>query len=224
MFVTCCIFYPISLIKNRLLFCGIICFLATANILFCKYIWSEYLPWHLSVVGIACFWMGSGYLIKEVVHKETLNKFLHSKKVFAVIGILYFLFQCIAFLIFKADYVGFSDFTETPVLYFLLNGSGVVLIAFVSNFRYPKWISKFLVFIGQNTLFYFAFHGKVQSVIMKIIDILGMSAIAGENGYLFAPVITIFEALVLIVPCVIFSKYLPFAVGKGRTIPKKHRC
>ena len=78
--------------------------------------------------------------------------------------------------------------------------------------------SRFLLFVGANTLFYFAFHGKVYSLLQtlagKILDGVSFPQPFLINiimGFL----ITFLDALILIIPALIVNKYFPYILGKG---------
>lgn len=213
MFVACCIFYPISKLNRKWL--TIICVLFMAlNIGFRKYICTAYLPWHLSVMGAACFWMGVGFYMKKYVQSEQLTQILKSRRILFGVTLLYFVVLCLACFIGNITYIGFSDFIVYPVLYFILNGLGILLLLCICNQKYSKLLLRFLAFVGQNTLFYFAFHGKVESLLLVICKRLGIFMTIQNYNYILAPGLAIAESLILIIPCIIFTKCLPFAVGK----------
>jgi len=92
---------------------------------------------------------------------------------------------------------------------------GLLLIYYVSCFLIPN--SHFLLFVGRNTLFYFAFHGKVYSLLETILHhIIPIEAITSNQGlqFIVAFLIVILDAAILIIPAIIVNKYLPFLLGK----------
>lgn len=220
MFLACCMFYPISKLERKW-FIMICVTLAALNIVIRKYFITTYLPWHLSVMGLACFWMGVGFYIKTYISKERTEIFFESKKILIGIVVLYGICLLIASVGLKATYLGFSDFIQYPIVYFALNGLGTGMMILISNLKYPRWLEQFLTFIGQNTLFYFAFHGKVQSILLVVANRIHIFPAIQTYSHMVVPVLAILEALLLVIPCIIFKKILPFAVGKDFEWGKK---
>lgn len=213
MFLSCCIFYPISKLKGRWFVVVCVSF-AVVNIVIRKYVIEAYLPWHLSVMGIACFWMGVGFYFKTYVSAECIKRLCESKKIRIGIFLLYIISLLMVYIGLGETYIGFSDFVQYPIVYFVLNGLGTILLVLISNQNYPKWIERFVIFIGQNTLFYFAFHGKVESVLLAVTNKLHILLTLQKYSYIATPVLVILEALILVIPCLVFKRILPFAVGK----------
>lgn len=76
--------------------------------------------------------------------------------------------------------------------------------------------------MGQNTLIYFAFHGKVYSLIQTVLrrffgGIYGaiLSNVIGSS--LFAALFAFGLSVILIVPAYIINRWLPFVVGRETT-------
>ena len=92
---------------------------------------------------------------------------------------------------------------------------GLTIIIYVSKHILAN--SRFLLFVGANTLFYFAFHGKVFSLLQTIChkllseDWLAIGSV--EVGMGFA--IAFLDAVVLILPAMFVNRYCPFLLGKG---------
>lgn len=102
----------------------------------------------------------------------------------------------------SADFYGFS---------ILLNGAGVAFIILISKLT-PQF--RFIQYIGRSTLFYFAFHGKVQSLLFWIFSKLSILEFLNEYAVITSIVITLIEAVILLIPSELFNLFLPFTVGK----------
>ena len=79
--------------------------------------------------------------------------------------------------------------------------------------------NKYVLYIGQNTVLCFAFHGKIFSVLQVLIKKLFEDAYAVilENSIisaLFQIVLTVIVSFILIVPIYVVNKYFPFVVGR----------
>ena len=71
---------------------------------------------------------------------------------------------------------------------------------------------RFITFIGQNTLIYFAFHGKVQSLLTKIIN--NLINLNNWNIFIYSIMYVLLEAIILIIPSIIINKYFPWMLGR----------
>ena len=131
--------------------------LVVALILFignCAYLywWNGFeLPWHLSTIGFGCFYMLIGKLYKK--HEKQIDDYMN-KKLLALIVVLYILLIIIlnrGFNFRGSPYVG--DSLIVTIL-------GLIVCIYIS--KYYLFNNRLLCFIGTNSLFYFAFHGKVM--------------------------------------------------------------
>ena len=79
--------------------------------------------------------------------------------------------------------------------------------------------SRFLSAIGQNTLVFFALHGKVMSLLEWSLGHFGWYTAALEKALLsilLAMVLTVGMALILLIPAGIIDRWLPWLLGKER--------
>ena len=92
---------------------------------------------------------------------------------------------------------------------------GLIVMLYVSKHWFQN--SRFLLFVGANTLFYFAFHGKVYSLLQTICHKAIASDLLASDGAQFAIAVCIvaLDALILILPAMFVNKYCPFLLGKG---------
>lgn len=73
-------------------------------------------------------------------------------------------------------------------------------------------IIEIIVFIGQNTLVYYAFQSKAIKVFKIIANYLSLP----QDAYIFPILITILTASVLAIPAFILGHFFPVLVGKKR--------
>lgn len=168
------------------------------------------LPWHIDYAFRAIFFMTCGYMFKEKYERtyDTLNKYSRA-----------FFFVILHTIIVYAPY-----FVEIPsgIFSFLANLVTPVLgvFAIISISKLIR-ANKYLLYVGQNTLLYFAFHGKVYGAIEGVLrlffgglysDILASKA----SSIIFAILFTIIVSLILIIPSYIVNRWFPFILGKKK--------
>lgn len=97
---------------------------------------------------------------------------------------------------------------------------GNVLMFIISSFlvilpllSLTKWLEKtklsgMFVFLGQNTLFYFAFSGFVREIFIRLLHMF-----VTLNPYIESVLCTIVMILVLIIPAKLVRRFLPWLVG-----------
>ena len=92
---------------------------------------------------------------------------------------------------------------------------GLIVMLYVSKHIFNN--SRFLLFVGANTLFYFAFHGKVLSSLQTLCHKFLTDAVLNIDGMhdIIAIGITILDALLLILPAMFVNRYCGFLLGKG---------
>lgn len=172
------------------------------------------LPWHLDYAFRGLLFMACGFFFRQKYEKsfEKFNPYaralvltlLHAAIVYApyFVTIPQGLFSVLANLV-------------TPLL-------GVMAIVSISKIL-PA--NAYLLYVGQNTLLYFAFHGKVFGVIEGILRRFfagPYSAILANkaSSIIFAIVLTVIVSIILIIPSYIVNRYFPFILGKRRA-PRK---
>lgn len=154
------IFYwveKVSKSANELLIIGIILFVA--NTAYSHWLKLPSIPWHFNYIGFACFYMALGKYYKS--HEQIIDNAV-SNKMLLMIGIVYVL------VIYFADlHIGFAGSPYVVDALFITT-LGLILCVLISK-RFLN-NSRFLLFVGSNTLFYFAFHGKVYSLLQTVSD------------------------------------------------------
>lgn len=161
------------------------------------------LPWHIHYLGFACTYMFLGKIYKSC--EKEIDKIATVR-------------CCVLALIIYLSYIFFSgnscNFYGSPwgVDSILLSLLGLFVMIKISK----TLNSKFVRFVGANTLLYFAFHGKVMSlvnIILNRLDIYVNGSLSIYEAFLIAKAILI--AILLIPICIIINKYLPQILGKN---------
>ena len=167
------------------------------------------LPWHLEYVFQAMFYMVCGYLFR-MKYETTFDK-INTRRVRV------FLFISYSALVFVSKVLEFSLILEIIYSY-LCECVGVMLI--VVLMKSVKG-NRYIMYIGQNTLLCFAFHGKVLSLLQLLIKKVCSSPYEYIlNNELFSSIFAIMFSLlitvILTVPIYFVDKYLPFLVGRQK--------
>lgn len=175
---------------------------------------SAALPWHFEYMFQAMFYMAIGYMLKRCKYDSFIDK-----RNTIIFRLLLFVLYLAAVYIpnYKSSELGFK------ILYdFFIQLLGIVLIISVSK---KIKSNKYIQFVGQNTLLYFAMHGRLLSVIQVLMKmflphIYEQILASGIISSIFAVVLTVCMSFILIIPTLFINRYLPFLVGKKYTTKK----
>lgn len=157
----------------------------------------------------AMFYMIIGYVFKKGIETKLLS-YVNNVTV-VVVWIVYLSLVFVPYLL-------STEFSILPDIIYsyissLVGISAVVLIAK----KIPS--NKYTNFVGQNTLVYFALHGKLYSVIQTVLirfaggfyyKILGNTLFSS----IFALLFSLLLSVLLIIPAVVINKWFPFILGK----------
>lgn len=177
------------------------------NVVYSYWLNGPRIPWHLDTAGFGCFYMGLGKVYKE--YESRIDRVIGHKSLAFLI--------CIYLVTVALSERGYS-FGGSPMgidaLWVTLLGLAVCV--YVSKL----WIdnARFLLFVGANTLFYFAFHGKVYSLLQTIavkVFVMGGFEHSTWIDTSLGFVITLLDALILILPAMFVNRYTPWLLGKG---------
>lgn len=166
------------------------------------------LPWHTEYICYAMLWMFLGYLFRTAFEEK------YEKSVKAVHG-------CVALILYIAlviakTMVGDNIFTLKLLLGYLSSVIGIFVLIIICKALKGN---KYVLYIGQNTILCFAFHGKIYSVIQTLLKrFMGvtydrMLSNTFTNA-VFQIVFTIVISFILIVPIYIVNRFFPFIVGR----------
>lgn len=172
---------------------------------------SAALPWHIEYIFQAMFYMVLGYIFRHQF-EECFDRYNTPKVRIAVCSI----YILIVFIPYYVE-VEIPTILDVLVSYAasILGITTVVLIAKVVK------SNRYISFVGQNTLIYFALHGKVYSVIQTVLKRFagGFYAAILENMYAssaFCLALSLLLSVVLVVPAYIINRWFPFIVGRKK--------
>ena len=203
LYVYSLLFYWIERFSGRYLLLASIA-LFVLNWIYSSAFHGPYLPWHISYIGYGCAYMGLGK-----VYREHENEVTSKVTPWLLVVALVVYVEYIALFDRTCSFSGSKNLIDA----LLLTGLGLLLM--IEGCKRVKILNnKFILFVGQNTLFYFAFHGKVQSIMHALADRLSIEHTPLTNDVL-GIAITICIAAILILPAYIVSRYLPWMLGRG---------
>jgi hypothetical protein len=183
------------------------CILFVLNYLYHYVFYGCGIPWHIDTIGYGCFYMGLGKVFKKYEYWFDIHL---DKKKLLVVSIAYF--ALITVLPHSFSYYGSKYLVDS----FLGTILGVLVCVYWSKTVLDQ--NHFLLFVGANTLFYFAFHGKVYSLLQTLVAKVLAANNIGHSLLLddaLGFVIVMLDALILIIPAMLVNRYLPWILGKG---------
>ena len=172
---------------------------------------STALPWHIEYMFQAMFYMVLGFMFRH-----NFEGMLDRHNTLLVRIVATTLYSLIAFIPFFAK-------IEMPMLIdviyqYMASFVGIfTLIMIAKKVRSNKYVN----YVGQNTLIYFALHGKVYSVIQTVLKkfatgfytaVLNNTAVSS----IFCLALSLVLSVILIMPAYIINRWLPFVVGRKR--------
>lgn len=165
------------------------------------------IPWHIDTFGYACFYMGLGKWYKE--KEKSVNRYVDNK--WLVLCCLVFYIILITAFDLHISFSGSTYLIDSIVVTIL----GLIVMLYVSKHIFDN--SRFLLFVGANTLFYFAFHGKGYSSLQTLCHKFLSDAVLNNVGVhdMIAVGITLLDAVILILPAMFVNRYCRFLLGKG---------
>lgn len=165
------------------------------------------LAWHVEYAGCACFYMALGKLYR--LYEPRIDRLL-SLPVLAALAVAY-----VAAIILTGREIGhYGSYAVVDSM--AVTVAGLMLLVTVSK----RWIggSWLLLFVGANSLFYFAFHGKVYSLILA----LGGKVAPGlmQPGSFAADLavaagVVLLDALILVWPAKAVNRWFPQILGRN---------
>lgn len=193
--------------KSNEMLLGICFILFILNAIYSYWLKGPSIPWHITAAGYACFYMALGKFYKY--HESKIDT-LFNYKIIVVIA---------------AVYVGFISLTNISCSFsgsiYIIDSLVLSIMSLIIGIAISKRYfqnSRFLLFVGANTLFYFAFHGKVYSLLQilagKMLDGISFSQLFLLHA-IVGGLITFLDALILIIPTLIVNKYFSYILGKG---------
>ena len=164
------------------------------------------LPWHLSTFGFGCFYMALGRLYRQ--YEEKIDGFVKGWMVMLALLIY------VGYISYSKRYI--SWYGSTSIIdAMIVTLAGLLLIIVISK----KWLgrSRLLLFVGSNSLLYFALHGKAYSLLLTM-GAKFMPGIFGSEDFFvkgcIALSVVLLDALILIPPTVFVNRYVPQILGR----------
>ena len=172
---------------------------------------STALPWHIEYMFQAMFWMVLGYMFRGQF--EGILDRRNTVKNRVLVWLLYLV----------TVYVPFVTDIKLPMLVDVVYDYMAAWIGITVVIMTAKTIKSnaYINSVGQNTLIYFALHGKAYSVIQTVLKKMagGMySAVLGNTvvSSVFALLFSLMLSVLLIVPAWIINRWFPFVMGRSR--------
>ena len=170
------------------------------------------LPWYLDYMFVAMFPMVLGYFFRGAAEErfDRLNTPLFR------VGIL------LAYL--AAIYYPYLTSFRMPDLLAELFGRLINpylgAAAYIAIFK-KLHSNKFFLYAGQNTILYFALHGKFITLCQVLLRRFAGGAYAAilaskPLSLIFAIAFAVFCSVVLLLPIYLINEYLPFLVGREK--------
>lgn len=169
------------------------------------------LPWHLEYIFQAMLFMVLGYYFRKK-YEVKFDKY-NTKFNRICLGAIYLLII----------YLPYALGIEFPVIIdmiyqYVRELTGVLLL--VSICKVVK-TNRYVSYVGQNTLIYFALHGKILNVIETMLQKIMPEMysiihgnVVSENIFVIA--VALVMSVLLIIPAWIINKYFPFVLGRRK--------
>ena len=185
-----------------------------ANVAYSFWLNLPSLPWHITGTGFGCFYMAMGKVYKECENK--IDAWVTMPRLWMALA----LYILLMFL--HTDGISWAG-SKWILDAVVITGLGIFVNVYLSKKIACLNKNRFLLFVGANTLFYFAFHGKVYSLLQTVINkLIVMGGIEHTTllDFSLGIGITLLDAIILIPCAMVVNKYLPWTLGKGFKIWK----
>ena len=166
------------------------------------------LPWHIHNIGTTAFFMIVGYLYKKYLINEKIKKFI------PVLIAGFSLIYIIEIYIFR-DYEGIGIWKYPELfIWLIVMMTGLFMIVYISQIKILNK-SHALLYIGKNTLLYYALHQNLCRIIDHIVNrwnfIYAVSqTITGK--WLYTIFFAVFIIMILIIPIEIIKRKMRFLI------------
>ncbi len=175
---------------------------------------SANLPWHIEYIFQAMLYMFIGYIFKS--NYEGKFDLYNTKKNRIIFLVIYLIIR----------YTVYFSKIQFPMVIDIFYNYISELLGIIVIIGYSKVLksNRYFNYVGQNTLIYFALHGKIYSFLEAILGKFTIySKILRNSIYssIFAIIFTIVLSIILIIPTYIINKYLPFLLGREKSDKQK---
>ena len=169
------------------------------------------LPWHIEQVFEAMFYMVLGYMFRYNAEKQFDKCNTLQTRIIASAAYL------------LAVFVPFSLKTKFPAAMAVLHSYIITLVGIIMLISVAKTVKSngYVNYVGQNTLIFFALHGKVLSVVQALLKKFAAGWYAGilknmVESSIFCLGFALIISAILIVPAYVINRWFPFIVGRTR--------
>lgn len=177
------------------------------NTVYDRWLHGPFILWYVHLTGYGCFYMGLGKWYRQ--REEKVNK-IASKWLVWLALVVY-----VAYIYIFDFHVSYGSSN------LIVDAIFITLIGIFAMTYLCKWYagrSKFLLYVGANSLLYFVLHGKcfmlLQTILSKVLEMTDISlSYIGHDIMGF--VITFLDALILIIPVWLVNRYVPQTLGRG---------
>lgn len=165
-------------------------------------IWKIKFIWEFETACMMVGYMALGYWYRG---HRTGNTRCLEKPIFAIPIAMFY--TCIV-LFFRNNVNIHAQTFEFPILFVFSSLIVIPPIIYFSKLLCHSYLRRALVFLGRNTLFYYAYAGIIRIVFYACCGYLNI-----ENEWILPLFCTLISAVLMAFPARIVKKYLPFAVG-----------
>lgn len=149
---------------------------------------SANLPWHIEYIFIAMFYMILGYLFKRNFETKFDS---YNTKTFRLY--IWGIYLCVVYFY---NYIPIDNIFIKECILFVQSLLGIYAVISICKIMKSN---RYLLYIGENTLLCFAFHGKVYSLLQVV-----LKKCAGK-----------LYDIILILPVYVINRYIPFVIGRS---------
>ena len=174
---------------------------------------STALPWHIEYMFQAMFYMVLGYMFRHnfegmLDRHNTLMVRIVSTALYSLIVFIPFFAKIEMLLLVDIVYQYMASFVGI-----------ITLIMIAKTVKSNRYIN----YVGQNTLIYFALHGKALSLIQTLLKrCVGLfyGIVLNNTVYssIFCFALSLVLSVILIIPTYIINRWLPFIVGRSKKV------
>lgn len=166
--------------------------------------WRIRFPWEAEIACIMVIYLAMGYLYRQWEERILI---LEKGKWIWLLAAVYL---AGTLLMHPPTDIHAEEF-PMPVLFFLLSFLAIPLVIAVSKKLQNTVLKRPLMFLGRNTLFYFAFGGFGRMIVCAVTDRMGIT-----DAYMTPVLCVLFSAVIMAFPARMVQKYAPWLVGQKK--------
>ena len=159
--------------------------------------------WELEIACMMLFYMALGFYCRK---KDVLNNWIiqHQKVI-----LCFFYGYILSIISVYNDVDIHAERMSNPVMFVLSSLIVVLPLVWISQWLSKRKVKRILIFLGQNTLFYYAFSGIGRILLYGVMQRVGII----PDLYIAPVVCTVISALLLAYPAILVKKYVPWMMG-----------